>query len=148
MSSLGESGALLSGSSSTAATSASRPIGMFTRKIARQSVPNRFALISRPPSSGPRIVAIPMVAPKMPNALPRSLAGIVTWITASTWGNIKPLPSPCRIRARTSVVAFGASPHSALATVNVVIPARNSLLRPKMSPRRAPVMSRQAKASW
>ena len=104
--------------------------------------------MSTPPSSGPRIVAIPMVAPKMPNALPRSFGGMVTWMTASTCGNINPLPRPCRMRARTSVVAFGASPHRALAIVKVDIPIMNSFLRPKMSPSRAPVISRQAKLSW
>ena len=89
-----------------------------------------------------------MVAPKMPNALPRSFGGMVTWMTASTCGNISPLPRPWMILATTRVVASGASPHRALATVKVDMPIMNSFLRPKMSPSRAPVISRQAKLSW
>jgi hypothetical protein len=44
--------------------------------------------MSSPPTSGPVMVASPMVAPKMPKAVPRSRGGKVTWMTARICGNM------------------------------------------------------------
>ena len=48
--------------------SATKQIGMFTKKIQRQLMP----LVRMPPSTGPTATATPVVAPKAPNATPRS----------------------------------------------------------------------------
>ena len=47
----------------------SSPIGTFTKKIHSQP---RLS-VSAPPTSGPTATAKPVVAPQMPNAVPRSL---------------------------------------------------------------------------
>ena len=52
----------------TAMTIATRQIGMLTKKIQRHERP----LVSTPPSTGPTATATPVVAPKAPNATPRS----------------------------------------------------------------------------
>jgi hypothetical protein len=49
-------------------SSATTPIGMFTKKIQRHEMP----LVSSPPSTGPTATATPVTAPKIPNATPRS----------------------------------------------------------------------------
>lgn len=46
----------------------------------------------------------------------------------------------CSARAAISIVGVGARPHRAEASVNPVLPTRNTRLRPKMSPSLPPVM--------
>jgi len=65
---------------------------------------------------------------------------------ASVWASIMAAVNPCRNRAPTSSVGLCAIPHSTEATVNAVNAKRNTLRRPKRSPRRAAVISVQAKA--
>ena len=83
------------------------PTGTLIRKIGRQSQPKRFALISRPPSSGPLTVPSPAVTPKPASALIRSTGGKVTWITASTCGIMMPPIAPCKTRKAISCQGSG-----------------------------------------
>src|SRR5579872_54554 len=106
-----------------------------------------FAEMSSPPTTGPRMVARPMTAPRIPKARPRSRGGMLTWITDSTCGYMSALNAPCTTRDTTSAVAVGAAPHAAEATVKPTMPMMKRRLRPKMSPSRAPVMSVMANAS-
>jgi len=130
MSSRGASGATVSGRSRKAAVIEAMPTGMLTRKIIRQSVPKRFSEMSAPPTSGPRIVAMPMVAPNSPNARPRSRGGMVTWIVESTCGTMSPAPAPCTIRKRMSSVGLPDTPQPREPSVNTAIPRMNKRFRP------------------
>ncbi len=65
---LPSSGSLDSRSRKTEITTAATPIGMLTRKIQRHESHD----VSTPPASGPMATAAPVVAPQMPNAVPRS----------------------------------------------------------------------------
>jgi hypothetical protein len=123
------------------------PIGRFTRKIGRHSRPKMFHWVSSAPSSGPATAPRPTMAPYMPNTLPRSCAGNVTWMIDSTCGTIIAPATPCRTRDATSMSGLTASPHSAEATVKPPMPSRNRRLRPKMSPSRPPVIRPSANAS-
>ena len=69
-----------------AARSEATPMGTLTRKMRRQLLPVRSLPISRPPASGPLMVAMPMMAPKTLKAVPRSRGGKLTWMTESTCG--------------------------------------------------------------
>jgi hypothetical protein len=131
-----------------AAATATIPMGTLTRKIGRQSRPSRSASISSPPTRGPVMVASPMVAPNIPKAPARSWGGKVTWMTERIWGNMIAPISPCSTREPISMPGLWASPQRAEASVNPAMPMMNSRLRPKMSPRRPPVISMTAKASW
>ena len=89
-----------------------------------------------------------MVAPNMPKAVARSWGGKVTWMTERIWGNMIAPISPWRTREAISMSGVWASPQRAEARVNPAMPIMNRRLRPKMSPRRPPVISMTAKASW
>jgi hypothetical protein len=75
------------------------PIGTLTRKI--HSQPN--ASVSAPPTSGPTATANPVVAPQMPSAVPRSLAGNSWAMSASELANIIAPPAPWSARERFSI---------------------------------------------
>ncbi len=127
-----------------AAVSAAMPMGRLTRKIRRQRSVSVWLPISRPPTSGPAMVASPITAPKLPKAAARSRGGKATWITESTCGYISAAISPCTTREITSMSALRAKPHAAEASTNPAIPVMNRRLRPKMSPSRPPVISTTA----
>ena len=120
------------------------PMGRFTRKIHRQAPPVMSSRMITPPTTGPAMVARPMVAPSRPNTRPRSCGGKLTWMTDSTCGNMSAAISPCTTREMSSMTALCASPHSAEATTKPPMPIMNSRLRPKMSPSRPPVISSSA----
>ena len=101
----------------------------------------------RPPSTGPIAVDNPTVAPKMPNALPRSAPWNSTWIRPEFCGVSIPAVTPCSSRAATNHSALGAAPHSALVTTNAVSATRNIRRRPKASPSRPPATSTSPKLS-
>ena len=126
---------------------ASKPTGMLTRKIGRQSSPNRSAPISKPPASGPATDARPADSPNSEKAKPRSLGGNITWVMASTCGIIIAPASPCSTRAPISMSIEGARPHSAENSVNRLMPIRNMRLRPITSPSRPNGSRPSAKAS-
>lgn len=115
-----------------------------TQNTGRHEVPKRSAAISSPPTSWPDIVAMPMTAPSTPNAFGRRAAGISTWITAKTCGNIAAAPRPWTSRAAIRLPEPGASAQPTEDRVNSAIPVMNSRLRPKRSPSRAPVIRARA----
>jgi hypothetical protein len=94
------------------------------------------------------MVASPMVAPNIPKAPARSRGGKVTWMIERIWGNMIAPISPWSTRDPISMPGLWASPQRAEASVNPAMPMMNRRLRPKMSPRRPPVISMTAKASW
>lgn len=70
------------------------------------------------------------MAPNIPKTLPRSCAGKVTWMIASTCGTIIAAIAPWSSRDPTSISALTAKPHRAEAIVKPVIPIRKSRFRP------------------
>ena len=76
------------GTSHAASRTTAMPIGMLTRKIGRQSSPNRSPAMSTPPINGPATEPRPAVRPKKEKACARSCGGNITWAMASTCGII------------------------------------------------------------
>ena len=99
-------------------TTTSTPIGRLTKKIASQPIRS----VRMPPANGPIATAAPVVAPQMPNAVPRSLPRYVLASSASEQANIRPAPTPCSPRARLSISGEPARPHSNEANVNSTTP--------------------------
>ena len=101
----------------------------------------------KPPSSGPIASARPETPAQVPIALPRSSGGNALEMIDRVPGIIRAAPLPCSRRPTTSQVCVCAKPMNALLQANTTTPMRNTVRRPKMSPRRPPVTSRTAKAS-
>ena len=89
--------------------------------------------VSSPPTSGPTATAAPVVAPQIPNAVPRSRPWKVAASSASEVANIAAPPTPCSARAMLSMSGEPASAHSTDAAVKTPSPARNMSLRPNRS---------------
>jgi hypothetical protein len=111
------------------------PIGTFTRKI--QCHVSRS--VSTPPRSTPSEPPPEATNPKTPIAFVRSAVPVnsVMISESETAETIAP-PKPWIARAPTRNACEVASPHASEASVNSVIPARNSLRCPKRSPSRPP----------
>jgi hypothetical protein len=84
--------------------------------------------------------------PYTAKARARSAAGNSVWMKERTWGTISAAMAPCRTREPTSIPPLWAVPVSTDATVKPARPARNTRLRPWLSPSRPPVISSSAKA--
>ena len=125
------------------------PIGTFTRNTARQ--PDTSAAsgcaISQPPMICETDAATPCTAPMVPNARRRASPSNSTRSEAITWGMRMAAPKPWPTRMAISIHGVVASPHSADASVNSAMPARNMRLRPNRSPRRAPLSRNTAYAA-
>ena len=106
------------------------PIGMLTKKIQRQPT----YVVSAPPTRGPIATAIPIVAPQIPKAVPRSRPWNSWEMIASETANIPAPPIPCAPRATISQAGDCAAPHRAEAAVKRPIAIRNTRLRPRRSP--------------
>lgn len=76
------------------------------------------------------------MAPKKPNARPRSAPANSCWISAEFCGAIAPADSPWASRAAISQPMLGAAPASALNSTNPVSASMNSRRRPNASPSR------------
>ncbi len=63
-------------------------------------------------------------------AIPRCRSGKISHMMACESGMSGPPPMPCSIRAISSVVMFGASPHRTDAAVNSTVQIRKKRLRP------------------
>ena len=111
-------------------SSAASPIGTLTKKIHSQPRPS----VSSPPISGPIDTAPPIVAPQAPIAVARSRPSNSCAISASEVANMAPPPTPCRPRARLSVVGSVEIPHRREATVKMAKPIANTRRRPSRSP--------------
>ena len=117
----------LSVSSRGVSASARIPIGTLMRNTQRQ--PSASAI--RPPSRSPE--APPTAATPVHTAIARCRGrpfGKASTINASAAGAVRAAPRPWSARARTSVVALGASPHASDATVNTPRPSANTRRRP------------------
>jgi len=123
------------------------PRGTFIQNRSRQPSVGPPTAMSRPPSVGPNAVATPIVAPKSPNARPRSSPWKSCCTRPSTCGICTPAATPCRMRATSRVSMFGASAHNALATVNPLSPMMNITLREYRSPSRPAGTKARPKAS-
>ena len=115
------------------------PIGTLTRKIASQPM----CSTTTPPTSGPIATAAPVVAPQIPNAVPRSGPWKACAMSASDVANIAAPPTPCRPRARFSNVGVPAAAHRTDAAVKSTRPAVKTRRRPRRSAS-APAVSRNA----
>jgi hypothetical protein len=89
-----------------------------------------------PPVTGPTAVESPTVAPKKPNARPRSAPENSCWISAEFCGAIAPAARPWHSRAAISHPVLGAAPASALNRTNALSASMNIRRRPKASPSR------------
>ena len=83
----------------------------------------------------------------MPNALPRSARPKMTRNVASTCGAMVAAATPWTTRAVMSSVPDPARPAARLASPNSAAPARNTRLRPNLSPRFPAMISAAANAS-
>ena len=102
---------------------------MLTKKIHRQPAHS----VRTPPTSGPIATAAPVVAPQIPNAVPRSRPWNAFASSASDTANMTPPPTPCTARAAMSTPASFAIPQPNDATVNSTRPIVNTSRRPKRS---------------
>ena len=108
---------------------AATPIGIFTKKIQRHD----NQVVSMPPTRGPIATAAPVVAPQIPNAVPRSRPWNSCESSARETANMIAPPIPCPARARIKKSGVVAAPHSAEAAVKSTTPATNTRLRPSRS---------------
>ena len=137
------SGSLDSRSCLTAITTAAMPIGMLTRKIQRHESQD----VSTPPASGPIATAAPIVAPQIPNAVPRSLPWNSCEISASAVANMIAPPIPWTPRAMIRKSESFESPQAAEAIVNSTTPITKRRLRPNRSASEPAVRTQVARPS-
>ena len=124
--------------------SAAIPTGTLTKNTQRQPRPS----VMTPPTSGPTATDIPMVAPYIAIAVPRSLpAGNSCATSASETANIAAPPIPSTARETFRKVASGASPAANDATEKIVNPAANTARRPRRSASEPAVNTTAASAS-
>ncbi|MEA2424315.1 MAG: hypothetical protein QOH13_725 [Thermoleophilaceae bacterium] len=105
------------------------PIGTLTKKIHCHP---RLSVMA-PPTSGPTATDPPIVAPQMPNAVPRSRPLNALASKASDVANIIEPPTPWRPRATLRKVGPLARPHRNDAAVKTPRPTMKTSLRPRMS---------------
>ena len=105
------------------------PMGMLTRKIQR----HESQVVSTPPASGPIATAAPIVAPQIPNAVPRSLPWNSCEISASAVANMIAPPIPWIPRATIKKSESFERPQAAEAIVNSTTPITKRRLRPNRS---------------
>ena len=85
--------------------------------------------------------AIMTPMPQAAIAMPRCRSGKISHMIACDSGMSGPPPRPCSMRASSSTVMFGASPHSTEAPVKTMVQIRKKRLRPK-TPASHPVAGR------
>ena len=113
------------GSIRTPVTSRATPIGTLTRNTARQPLPNRLAVTSRPPAIWPATAPPAMTAAYSRIAPARDVPVKVRWMRLSTCGIMAAAPAPWMKRRATSMPVEVARPQPSEATVNRASPARN-----------------------
>jgi hypothetical protein len=86
----GASSRLDSGTRHSVIAAVAAPTGTFRKKIHSQPAVS----VRIPPTGGPTATANPVVAPQMPNAVPRSMGGNTWASSASEVANIIAPPSP------------------------------------------------------
>ena len=105
---------------------ATRQIGMLTKKIHRHDRP----LVRTPPSTGPMATATPVVAPKTPNAVPRSLPWNALASRARAVLNIAAPPMPWNAREMVRKKMSWADPQAIDPSVNSTVPITKTRRRP------------------
>ncbi len=101
-----------------------------------------------PPSRRPSAAPPPAIAPKIPNALPRSSGSVNVVVSRPSADGARSAPNPpCSARAATSTPKLCAAPPMAEAPAKPMSPTMKVHLRPKRSPRRPPSRSRLPNAS-
>ena len=102
-----------------------------------------------PPSSRPMAAPPPAIAPKMPNALPRSFGSVKVVVSSDSAAGASSAPNtPCSgAGGDEHAEATARRRRAADATAKPIRPAMNVRLRPKRSARRPPSSSRLPKAS-
>ncbi len=104
--------------------------------------------MSAPPRRRPNAPPVPAIAPKTPNAFPRSAGSVNVVVSSeSAAGASIAAKTPCSARADTSIPNDCAEPPSADALAKPSRPAMNVHLRPKRSEMRPPSSSRLPNAS-
>jgi hypothetical protein len=137
----------VSGRSHRAAAIAATESGTFIQKMPRHPSTGPPIAIASPPSVGPNAVAMPMVAPNRPKALPRSAPWKSCCTSPRTCGIWMPAATPCSRRAIRSTAPLGASAHARLVTVKRLSPMMNSARRERWSPMRPAGTSVRPKVS-
>ena len=96
------------------------PTGTLTKKIHSQPA----ASTSKPPSSGPTMVATPATPPHTPIAAPRCVGEKMRIITDMVCGVSSAPPNPWKTRATMSISMLPARPHHRDDSVNSRSPSR------------------------
>jgi hypothetical protein len=117
--------------------------GRFTRNTSRQV----HASTSQPPRKGPAAPAIPASPDHAPIARDRSAGANDAEMIARLPGVSSAPPMPCNSRAPISVSMFGASPHSAEASANQIVPITKMRRRPNRSDSEPPSRMKLARVS-
>ena len=91
---------------------------------------------SQPPSVGPTTGATTTAMPNSANPWPRFSGGKESARIDCATGTMPPPPSPCRIRNNSSMLRFGAKPHSTELAVNSARQTRKKGLRPSRCARK------------
>ena len=116
----------------------------FTYMVARQSMSS----VSVPPSSSPIEAPLAPIAPKMPNARPRSRGSVNVVVSSDRHaGASSAANSPCSARDAVSMANELAAPPSADASAKPDRPVTSVRLRPNRSESLPPSRSRLPKAS-
>ena len=102
------------------------------RDVDEEDPPPAGPLREYPAHGGPIATAAPVVAPQIPNAVPRSRPWKAFASSASDTANMTPPPTPCTARAAMSTASF-AIPQPKDATVNSTRPIVKTSRRPKRS---------------
>ena len=132
------------GSARSADTSRITPIGTLTRKTGRQPSLNRFALISRPPTTWPTTAPPAITAEYLAHRADPGRARVSALDQAQHLRDQHRRADPLREPEPDQRPAEVARPQPSEASVNTATPARNIRRWPTMSPSRAPVTSRTA----
>ena len=104
--------------------------------------------VRMPPSSRPIAAPPPAIAPKIPNALPRSSGSVNVVVSNDNAEGASSAPNaPCSARAATKTPKDCAAPPSADAIANPSKPTTNVHLRPNRSEMRPPSSRRLPNAS-
>ena len=116
----------LGGSTAAVTTTATIPMGMFTKKIHR----HERVSVRNPPTRGPSTLAAPNTAPKKPWYLPRSRGSTTSAMIA--WATMKrpPAPKPWIARQTMSWSIVTERPASRLPPTKSPMPIWKSIFRP------------------
>src|SRR5215471_18124082 len=132
------------GSSRTAPATATTPRTTLTYRHQRQ---DRYS-VRNPPSSSPTAPPAPAMAPKTPNALPRSAGSVNVTVSVDSAAGASIAPNaPCAPRPITSTAKLFAAPPSAEAAAKPTSPMISIRRRPTRSDSRPPSSRRPPKAS-